>query len=176
MNERRYTPKRPVHGDLVVMERRPVMVAAALAVRGPIPWVATPEVHDALREVWYEERAWRVGQYLLMPEHLHFVAAMNDDSTTFAVWLDEWKQRFAERIDDPTLRWHDTDWHETLRSERHYLETLNHIRHNPVRRDLVTDPDDWPYQGVIFSLHWEGCSERGLNTENTESTEKAGRR
>ena len=41
-----------------------------------------------------------------------------------------------------------------MRSRDHYEEQLAYVRMNPVRKELVRTPEEWPYQGVINELAW----------------------
>jgi hypothetical protein len=36
------------------------------------PWLANKTAHKLLHQTWQEADAWLVGDYLLMPDHLHF--------------------------------------------------------------------------------------------------------
>jgi len=33
-------------------------------------------------------------------------------------------------------------------------DTETYVRENPLRKQLVTGPDDWPYQGRIHDIKW----------------------
>jgi len=39
-----------------------------------------------------------------------------------------------------------------LRNDESYGQKWNYVRENPVRADLVTDADEWPYQGEIVYI------------------------
>src|SRR3569833_241071 len=41
-------------------------------------WLANPVVERLLRETWQEAKAWLVGDYLLMPDHLLALCAPRD--------------------------------------------------------------------------------------------------
>ena len=45
-------------------------------------------------------------------------------------------------------------WDRQLRSGESYNEKWQYVRNNPVRKGLVAQADDWPYQGVITPLVW----------------------
>lgn len=39
------------------------------------PTLANEQVHEALKSAWAEADHWLVGQYVVMPDHLHFFAS-----------------------------------------------------------------------------------------------------
>jgi len=53
----------------------------------------------------------------------------------------------------PSL-WQKDCWDTQLRRAESYREKWEYVRQNPVRAKLVTNPDDWPYQGVLNTLRW----------------------
>jgi len=50
--------------------------------------------------------------------------------------------------------WQRNFWDTQLRSRDHYDEKWSYVRLNPVRKGLAGAPEDWPYQGEVFSLAW----------------------
>ena len=45
-------------------------------------------------------------------------------------------------------------WDRQLRSGGSYSQKWQYVRNNPVRKGLVANADDWPYQGEINVLQW----------------------
>jgi hypothetical protein len=41
-----------------------------------------------------------------------------------------------------------------MRTVGHYCRKLEYVRLNPVRKDLVANSDEWPFQGRINPLSW----------------------
>jgi putative transposase len=39
------------------------------------PWLANETAHQFLHQTWSEAQAWLVGDYVLMPDHLHTKSA-----------------------------------------------------------------------------------------------------
>jgi len=37
--------------------------------------IANAEVHRILDELWHEATGWRVGTYMIMPDHIHYFVA-----------------------------------------------------------------------------------------------------
>ena len=53
----------------------PNLVLLTVNTKDRVPWLTQPAVHTSLREIWCEADAWLVGDYLLMPDHLHLFCA-----------------------------------------------------------------------------------------------------
>jgi len=51
-------------------------------------------------------------------------------------------------------RWQSDCWDTQIRSGEHYHEKWDYVRLNPVRRNLVSTPEDWPWQGVLGTIEW----------------------
>ena len=45
-------------------------------------------------------------------------------------------------------------WDRQLRSGESYAQKWQYVRNNPVRKGLVANADDWPYQGQLNVLEW----------------------
>ena len=105
-----------------------------------------------------EAEAWLVGRYVLMPDHVHLFAALNESFEPF-VELDSWvrycKSQFAKRHGDCDCRWQAHHWDRRLRRDETYDEKWHYVYNNPVRHKLVKDAGEWPYQGEVFEFHWE---------------------
>jgi hypothetical protein len=56
-------------------------------------------------------------------------------------------------VDQPWA-WQRSGFHHRLRHARQYEEKWAYVRENPLRKQLVTRPEDWPYQGTIHPLRW----------------------
>src|ERR1041384_3815506 len=59
------------------------------------PWLANETVHRLLYQTWSEAKPWLVGDYLLMPDHLHCFCAPHDLHFTIETWIAYWKREFA---------------------------------------------------------------------------------
>ena len=55
---------------------------------------------------------------------------------------------------DPAWRWQVGKWDTRLRRSESYHDKWEYVRHNPVRKGLVTRAEDWPYQGMLNELRW----------------------
>ncbi len=144
--------KHPSHGGLETWGK-PTIVLVTICTRNRTKWLDDQAAHQLLVSVWKESRQWLVGRYVVMPDHIHLFAARGTD-VSLERWIKHWKAAFSKRHGNPQHRWQAHHWDRRLRSGESYREKWEYVRANPVRQGLVDDPDDWPYQGEVHSLHW----------------------
>jgi REP element-mobilizing transposase RayT len=58
----------------------------------------------------------------------------------------------AFRASANRVRWQPGFFDHLIRNDESYGEKWNYVRENPVRAGLVTNADDWPYQGEIVYI------------------------
>ena len=133
---------------------QPTIVILTVCTDQHQPWLAQPTVHAALRQVWGEARAWLVGYYLLMPNHLHLFCAPHDLAIPLNRWVSYWKRRFTQRTRNPDWIWQAHYWDTRLRRSENYTNKWGYVAENPVRKQLVARTEDWPYQGRLNELRW----------------------
>jgi putative transposase len=112
--------------------------------------VADHTVHEVLRSVWRLATYWKIGPYILMPDHLHLFAWPGTLHADFDAWVRYWKSQFSNTIDNRSRRWQETCFHHRLRSWESSESKRLYMINNPVRAGLVVRSEDWPYQGEIF--------------------------
>lgn len=126
------------------------------------PWLANAAVHSLLREVWSAADAWLIGQYVIMPDHLHLFATPNPvwegeapaEPQSFDSWVRYWKSQFTKRHGKVEHHWQTDHWDRRLRREESYADKWEYVRNNPIRHGLVSDRAQWPYQGQLHDLKW----------------------
>jgi putative transposase len=149
-----YLRKRP-DGGVMPDETLPTVVFLTVCTKRKQPWLASREAHDLLKMIWSSARAWEVGPYVLMPDHIHLFASPGRQTRTLDRWVAYWKSLFTFRFRNESFRWQRYSFHHRLRSYESAESKWEYIRQNPVRAGLVNEPADWPYQGEIFpSLYW----------------------
>jgi putative transposase len=119
-----------------------------------VPWLARADVHEHLRAVWNEAQAWLVGNYVLLPDHLHLFCAPRDLNIPLDRWVSYWKRLFTQRTRNPEWTWQSLHWDTRLRRSENYTQKWHYVRENPVRKGLVKNADEWPFQGMINVLPW----------------------
>jgi len=118
------------------------------------PWLVSTDVQNALEDVWRGANAWRVGYYLLMPDHLHLFCAPHDPGFALKSWVTHWKRKFSCLHLPGAGEWQRDSWDTRLRRQASYSEKWRYVQENPVRKDLVTRSEDWRYQGMLNVLRW----------------------
>ena len=130
-------------------------------------WVGQSDVMEVLHDIWqHEANAWLVGEYVLMPDHVHFFCCplRISDGVEVEKWVAFWKDRFTKRMQRPEWRWQRGVFHTRMRYDNHYKEKQDYIRDNPVKAGLVEKPEDWPLRGQVHDLvaHIQSFNQRPL--------------
>lgn len=120
------------------------------------PWLANETVHRLLHQTWSEARAWLVGDYLLMPDHLHCFCAPHDFRFEIETWISYWKREFALKHKQAKWKFQSRGWHHRLRDGESYSEKWLYVQENPLRKNLCERIEDWPFKGKVFDLVWTG--------------------
>ena len=118
--------------------------------------LANDAAHETLRTLWSDMTRWRVGRYVLMPDHIHlFAREQSQICCSIGEWVGWWKRIATGLLG---LRegelWQRGFWDRRIYSCDLYSEKIDYIRNNPVRAKLVSQPDLWKYQGVVHQLGW----------------------
>jgi putative transposase len=145
--------KRPAHGVHIAPEL-PTIVLLTVCTKGRRPWLATPHNHVGLRDTWTEAKAWAVGRYVLMPDHLQLFAAPGLLEIPLENWIKYWKSQFTKKRRRVDQEWQLNHWDTRLRSGESYDDKWSYVRENPVRAGLVAVAEDWPYQVELNVLAW----------------------
>lgn len=117
-------------------------------------WLACDEAHRHLRAAWHSARAWLIGAYLLMPDHLHCFCSRADDHFEIEQWITFWKRQFRRLHGRTEWKFQSRGWHHRLRADESYAEKDDYMYENPVRASLVTKADDWPFRGTLNELRF----------------------
>jgi len=145
--------KHPAHGVLVSLQQ-PTIVLLTVCTKDRQPWLAQTNVHNTLRKIWLLTDTWLLGNYLLMPDHVHLFCAPRDLTVTLPRWVSFWKREFSCLHLPETGQWQRDFWDTRLRRSENYDQKWTYIRENPVRAGLVKRVDEWPFQGRIRVLPW----------------------
>jgi REP element-mobilizing transposase RayT len=92
-------------------------------------------------QFYHEAGKWFVFTMVLMPDHLHALISVPDCSKLTEMWAG-WKRFTARRA---KIEWQRGCFEHRLRGDEGWAQKSEYIRQNPVRADLVTDADAWPY-------------------------------
>jgi putative transposase len=146
--------RHPVHGVRIDLANSTIVFLTVCA-KGRFPWLAQDNVQTSLVEIWQNQAtAWLVGEYLLMPDHLHLFCAPRDLRFTLQQWVKFWKSLFRRRHLVEDWLWQDSFWDTRMRSAAQYSEKWLYVQENPVRKGLVSRMEDWPFKGQIHTLRF----------------------
>lgn len=147
--------RHPAHPPPLRRHNTPVILHVTICLADRRALLATDAVHDALHTAWNTARAWLVGYYLVMPDHLHLFCAPGDHTPpAVKAWTKYWKRLASQAAPILHGQWLPDCWDTQMRSQEHYARKLEYVTQNPVRKGLVEKSDDWPYQGKIGDLVW----------------------
>ena len=121
--------------------------------------LATGFAHQLLHGIWQRSASangWLVGDYILMPDHVHLFARPATEADTLSTWVKMWKSVSSRQLKQSegvsTSIWQEDYFDRFLRSNESYEEKWRYVHDNPVRAGLVTDANSWRYCGRIFDL------------------------
>ena len=167
---------RPAHQPAVESGNQAILMFVTVCTKDRRAVLANPRVHEALLATWASARDWRVGRYVIMPDHVHFFCAPGrHDYPALSKWMAYWKSLVVRKEKGfgplaiphgpggtgpsmgkygPALVWQRDYWDRQLRSGESYSEKWAYVRANPVRAGLAARPEEWPYQGEMCELRW----------------------
>ncbi|SPF46055.1 conserved hypothetical protein [Candidatus Sulfotelmatobacter kueseliae] len=113
------------------------------------PLLATPRSREIFEETLERVRRWYgfyVAGYVVMPEHVHLLIT-EPERGKLSLALQMLKQNVARqlRLPEGGPFWLERYYDLNVWSEKKHIEKLRYIHRNPVRRGLVSCPEDWPW-------------------------------
>ncbi len=101
---------------------------------------------------------WFVGDYLLMPDHVHFFVRAAFESKPLGAWVQMWKsvsaREFRKSFGVSAPVWQPDYFDRYLRNSESYSEKWVYVEQNPMRAGLVEKGDNWPFKGRIHELRF----------------------
>ena len=119
--------------------------------------LARREAVEALLNAWRQADHWLIGRYVVMPDHLHlFCAPARHPSTPLKQWMSFWRAEATRYWPWPGEKpvWQNDFFDRQIRSGESYAEKWQYVRENPVRAGLVSNADEWLWQGEMNPLMW----------------------
>ena len=149
------TRNRPAHPAPVTRFNEPTVLFVTVCVLDRSPILANGSVHKVFRLVWAKAEHWRVGSYLIMPDHVHmFCVPGVHEPLSIKRWAEYWKHMFAQELPNLSGKLQRDCWDTQMRQREHYEEKLAYMYENPVRAGLVARTEEWPYQGRLNEIRW----------------------
>jgi putative transposase len=147
--------KYPTHVPPVERFNTPIVLFLTVCIDQHHSRLADTKAHEVLDAIWRAATAWRVSDYLIMPDHVHlFCTPGQNPPTPLKDWVAYWKRMSCRSLQGTPPFWQRSFWDTQMRNAEHYAEKLSYVRMNPVRKGLVAKAECWPYQGRVFELRW----------------------
>ena len=149
--------KHPAHHPIHNHHDQPVIVFLTVCTTDRKPILACYDGLAVLRQAWMKATHWKIGRWVLMPDHLHlFCSPATNPPQSLGRWVVYWKadasRHWPRRSEHPL--WQRDFWDTQLRNQDSYEAKWQYVRLNPVRRGLVDDEAAWPFQGEENILRW----------------------
>ena len=172
--------KHPTHPAVVESFNKPIIVFVTVCTTDKIPVLACKEMHDYLLRAWNIADHWVVGQYVIMPDHIHlFCAPKRLPPCSVRKWVEYWKSIVARACKGngpliasggtastpsdrggtrpsnwPDVLWQRDCWDTQLRRGESYTQKWEYVSSNPVRAGLCSQSEEWPLKGKIKTFVW----------------------
>jgi putative transposase len=149
--------RRPAHFPPIERHNTPVILLVTVCSKNRKPIFAEPDVFPLLTAAWHDATSWRVGRFVVMPNHIHlFCAPAQSPPSNISHWIRFWKSSISRKWPRPDEQpiWHAGYWDRQIRRGEHYGDRWEYVRQNPVRAGFVQVPDEWPWQGELNELRW----------------------
>jgi putative transposase len=92
---------------VVLSSDMPLILFCTVCAQDSGRWMAQADVMEALHDIWlHEAKAWLVGGYVTMPDHLHFFCCPQkiSDGVDVERWVAFCKGRYTKRLKRPEMQ------------------------------------------------------------------------
>jgi REP element-mobilizing transposase RayT len=147
----------PIHLPTCETHNRAIIVFLTVCTKDRKRVLASKDALEQLTHTWRDATFWRVGRFVVMPDHIHLFCAPGCwPPHPLQRWISLWQRAVSLRWPRPDEKplWQKGYWDRQLRRGESYTEKWNYVVKNPVRHGLVASADRWPYQGEIDVLRW----------------------
>ena len=143
---------RPRKFDVFYIQEPVFYITCCTLDRRPIRELGAAHRAFARYGEYAQERNIAVGRYVLMPDHFHLFVK-GDADFMLSRWVGGLKRAMAVELGCLAGElWQPGFFDHVLRSDESYDGKWNYVRENPVRAGLVSNADEWPYQGEIVII------------------------
>src|SRR5207253_6816437 len=127
--------KRPAHFPTITVGFRSTIIFLTVCTRCRKPLLANDEAARLIADSWRAANFWRVGRYVIMPDHIHLFCAPNTfPAQPLKKWIGFWRNRVTRawpcRSQVPI--WQREYWDRQLRRSESYAEKWQYVRNNPI--------------------------------------------
>jgi putative transposase len=146
-------PERPPRLRPVFQKYHPPLYFVTFNTHDRKKLLANLDVHSRFVEFakLAEKRGISVGCYVILPDHIHLFVR-NNSELTIAQWVRLLKRHLSDAIRISRPHWQSGFFDRLIRHRESYSAKWHYVRDNPVRANLVSTPEKWPWQGEILPL------------------------
>lgn len=141
----RFVPRKHLPHDVPAwVEASPLFFITIHCATRDQPQLTTPTTGSLLLESvqhYHSTQRWFAGLFLLMPDHAHALLSFPSDESMRSVIAD-WKRYTARHAG---IKWQRDFFDHRIRPGENEQLKADYIRANPVRRQLVSRIEDWPW-------------------------------
>jgi putative transposase len=94
--------------------------------------------------------------YCLMPDHLHFPVSPKKEGVSVLRFTDQFKGKSTNQSGKAGWSgklWQPRYYDHIVRAGEELVMVARYILNNPVRKNLVAEPEDWPWSGHLNPLN-----------------------
>ncbi len=112
--------------------------------------------------------------HVLMPDHFHWILKLPENFTNFSKIIHCFKRNFtlnykiANHIQSPFTFWQKRFWDHVIRDERDLQNHIDYIHWNPVKHNLVDEPEQYAYSSfgkfIQSGFYSKGCGLKDIPT------------
>jgi REP element-mobilizing transposase RayT len=143
--------RRKLDHNLPARRRGPTVLYVTVCAKNRLRVLDNDRMHEALRSAWLQASAWLVGPYVVMPDHVH-ILCMPVEPIPLVRWVQYWKRLVGEQLGIGL--WQSGCWDHRVRDVSCFARYQEYMLDNPVRAELVSCADEWPYRGWVHRLEW----------------------
>ena len=141
--------KTPIHIEPKVHLNRSTIVFLTVCTYARRRILANDTAVTFILRAWQAAHSWKVGRFVIMPDHIHLFCAPTDDTFSLKQWVKYWKSLSSKESSSPIGSiWQKNYWDTQLRVGESYEQKWRYVLDNPVRAGLVGDASKWKYAGA----------------------------
>lgn len=116
------------------------------------PWLANEDVHNLLIQSWKRADSWLVGDYVILPDHIHNLVRSTGSDFSLDRWVNYWKFCFTREHKVRSHKWMIGHWDRRIRDDHMYRRSQDYILDNPVKHGYVSDSSTWSFRGSLYDI------------------------
>ena len=147
----------PARMPTVERHNEPIIIFLTVCSKDRKDIFSFPDSVAVIVNAWQNAKSWRVGRYVIMPNHIHlFCTPGTFPAESLQQWVRYWKNLASRNWPRPNEQpiWQRDFWDTQLRRHENYDLKWEYVINNPVRARLVEESRAWLFQGELNFLPW----------------------